>query len=494
MSVAICNGSLWSPINEETNVSAFEMEHGMDPERSVYNERQIARVFQSKELVRGEHAGYSDLFQPIITRGDVVGILVTGPFARSRPTSAEIAERWRWLTGRVGHRHDPEFASYLQATLSTLVLEGERASTFERLLACYAELLAGEGRPDELATEMDALRADLEQARAVDQMWDAVRTMVAERSAHVWQSSARAFGLQDLGLGRMPDHVLVALAVGRTPTSDWVEEAIGGDAFQRASVELARSVSNVLAGRVGDHGVVFLSAAPGSAQRKKQKLSDIAARASAIARERFGLVLHCGMSIATGSMPLNESFQAALGAAQSALMQGTRIVVAEPLGSRPAYSLRHLYEELARIAVERPELLGARFDRYLGAVAIHCRHRLEPAQAHLEVGFERIADALLKSGALDQKSFEAMRARLDRAAAEATTINELFDAHRGAVADLAQAGQWPVPARQGRNLRGALDYIRVHYAEPLTLKKVAKVAGFNPSYFSELFTKQERMP
>ena len=101
-------------------------------------------------------------------RGKTVAILATGPFADARPTSAEILERWRWLTGRQGHPSDPEFAHYLAVTLSTLVLDGPYASIFERLMIRLARLMAGEGRAGEVLAEAEALRDKLEEARSVD--------------------------------------------------------------------------------------------------------------------------------------------------------------------------------------------------------------------------------------------------------------------------------------------------------------------------------------
>jgi AraC-like DNA-binding protein len=52
----------------------------------------------------------------------------------------------------------------------------------------------------------------------------------------------------------------------------------------------------------------------------------------------------------------------------------------------------------------------------------------------------------------------------------------------------------PVPARQDRSLRAALDYIHQNYSGPLRLGRVARIAGFTPNHFSKLFIKSERLP
>ena len=116
------HGTDWFPIHAEPSPAAFDSEHGKESERNAYNIRQFAAVARRKKTVRGQHGGYSDLFVPIVIRREVVGILVTGPFALLPPTTARIQDNWRSLTGRKAHIADPEFAAYLSSALATLVL------------------------------------------------------------------------------------------------------------------------------------------------------------------------------------------------------------------------------------------------------------------------------------------------------------------------------------------------------------------------------------
>jgi AraC-like DNA-binding protein len=484
----------WWPIHTEAaNLSSFEVEHGVESERWAYNDRMFAEVEAKKKIVLGRHRGACDLFVPVVVDRKVVATLVTGPFFVSRPPSNEILERWRSITGRQGDLADPEFASYLRATLSTLVLGGSQLAIFERLLDRSASLIGGRAPAEELSRQTYDMRPQLEQARAADRMWGVVEEMVDERSPHTWRSPTSAYALGTVGLSRAADQILVGLAVGRESELDQVDAAVGRDAFQRECVELAKKQVDVIAGRVGDHGVIFLSGMAGSTQRKRQKILDVAERASTLARKRFGLALHFGVASASESTLLSQSYQSALGAAESALAQGVRLVNAEGDVKQPRESLRHLRRELGTVVEERPGLLAARFDRYLEAVAVHCGYRLEPARAQLDIGFERVTDALTGTGALDAKSFAALCDALDRSAGAARTIGELFAAYRTAIADASDAVLRPVPARHDRSMRGAIDYIRQHYSEKLSLKQVARVAGFYPSYFSELFKERERV-
>src|SRR6185295_15058075 len=107
-------GQGWLPLRSHPNTLRFELEHGVEG-RYPYNEQCIARVLATKKTVRGEHQGYSDLFVPVLVDGSVEALIITGPFLRSRPTSASILAKWRNLTGRRGHPADPEFAWYFSA-------------------------------------------------------------------------------------------------------------------------------------------------------------------------------------------------------------------------------------------------------------------------------------------------------------------------------------------------------------------------------------------
>ena len=247
----------------------------------------------------------------------------------------------------------------------------------------------------------------------------------------------------------------------------------------------------MIAGPVGDHGVVFLCAEGGSVRRRRQKMLDLAERASATARRRFRLSVHSGTASASPTTPLSQSYQAALGAAERALVEGIRVVSADRMQRQPVHSLRHLRHALGRAVEEQPDQLGAQFDRYVEAVAAPCGYRIEAMRVHLDVGFEQMAQPLVQSGVLDERSFGALLDHLDRTGGAARTTTELVGAYRQAVADLARAMKRPAAARHDRNLRHALEHIHRQYASPLRLAQVARLSGITPTYFSHLFKKRQ---
>jgi AraC-like DNA-binding protein len=297
--------------------------------------------------------------------------------------------------------------------------------------------------------------------------------------------------LRRLGLSKVADHVLVGLALSRDPGPDPVDEAIRRNALQRRAVELARLAHDVMAGKLGDHGVVFLSCASGSLERRKRRLSELADKVMRLARRDLGLAVYFGASVPVRPEPLNLTYRAALGAAESALQRAEGVVWADASASLPP--LRQLRKELSHLIEQDPGSLTARFDRYLEAVAAHCAYRLDAARGHVEAGFERSAEPLVGVGALDPRSFSHLVETLDRAAAESQSLIDLFAAYRRAAADLADAVKRPGSAHQDRNLRVALDYIHQHCTEPLRLTDMARRAGFAPSHFSKLFIKREQV-
>jgi AraC-like DNA-binding protein len=489
VSATIREGEHWRVIHHEPNVGAFEEEHGIVLERVKYNMRSMRQASRTQRPMLGHYAGFLDWFVPIVRAGRLLGILVTGPLMSERPTSASVLARWRKLTGRQGHPADPEFSEYLSVTLSTLVLDRERMNAFEGFLTRFARIVAGEGNAEKLLSEAESLRDKVEEVRFVDRMWDAARTMIDERTSRLWSSPSRVDWLKNMGLSRVPDSALVGLAVSRTGESEPVEERLRRDAFQRACAELAFSAGQVASGRVGDHGVTFLSATTGATHRKEQRLLELGERSAKIA-SRFGLRLHMGVN-ADGTRLLSDHYQRALAAAESALSQGVRIRKGPSLAERPHPSLGELRRQLAKLVDEEPTALSARFDRYLEAVAIHCGYQLEPARAHLEAAFERIQESLRDSGAVEERSLVDSYDALERSAREARTVTQLFDAYRRAVADVGESAQRPVAAHRDRSLRRAMTYIHRHYSERLELARVARVAGFAPNYFSVLFKQRE---
>src|SRR5258708_8782859 len=275
------------------NVGAFELEHGASAKRWPYNHKNFAAVQRTGKITWGQHAGFHDLFVPLQDSNGFRGVFVAGPLSKSRPTSAEILERWYALSGSHGRLSDPSFFQYVMATLSTLTLEGPLWGTFERLISFFSHLVGDRGSSDSLAEEANGLREKLLEARFEDHMWEAARSMLNERTTQSWASPDQARLLWGLGLTRVPEQVIVGLSV-MGPNDDALDVLLRRHEFQRACAALARKVGGVVSGQVGDHGVVFLTDDSGSETKVRGRLTDLATRAASLAR-RFGFKLYAGI-------------------------------------------------------------------------------------------------------------------------------------------------------------------------------------------------------
>src|SRR5258706_8183018 len=93
--VSIWAGDVWRAIHLAQNpVMDSELEHGVNALRSAHNVRCRDRVRQTRAVVWAEHFGFHDLFVPIYDQQRLQAILVAGPLAKTRPTSADLLERW----------------------------------------------------------------------------------------------------------------------------------------------------------------------------------------------------------------------------------------------------------------------------------------------------------------------------------------------------------------------------------------------------------------
>jgi len=253
LAASLTDGVTWYPIYSLSGpgVASFELANGKEKERSLHNLKAIAEVRRQRSGLVVEHAGFLDLFAPIVEEGKVRLVIVAGPFATARPTSNDLIGRWRRLTGTQARVSDPEFAHYLASTLSTATFEGPTLGIFTRFVKGHCQLLAQRGAVERLASDLSALRAKLVETRFAERGWEAAATMIDERTWRSWTSPDSAGELRFLGLSRAPEHVIVGLLSGHEAEPDPVDEQLRRDAFQRASALFARKTTKMVCARVG---------------------------------------------------------------------------------------------------------------------------------------------------------------------------------------------------------------------------------------------------
>ncbi|HEV8247587.1 MAG TPA: AraC family transcriptional regulator [Polyangiaceae bacterium] len=484
----------WESITRIPSVVEFEIEYGADVKRWPYNGRLFAEARRTGRMACGEHAGFHDLFFPVQgTHGDSVGfhgVLVAGPLAKRRPSSAEVLERWYSLSATHGRLSDPSFFQYLSETLTTLTLEGPHWNQFERLMSLFSLLITGRGSVDTLAQEIAVLREKLADVRFEERMWSIARGMLSDRKARSWGAPAQARDLHLLGLGRVPENVVVGLVMGEGEEPDAVDAFLRRYEFQRACAALAKNVGGVVCGQVGDRGITFLTDDTGGASRIRTRLADLATRAATLAR-RFGYRLHAGLTARDQEVTLSGRYLMALAAAEMALSRKTSLVYGNPRQEHSAKNLRKLRRQLAASFSESPISLSPRFEHYAQTVIEHSGYQLEPVRAKLEAGFERLTEPLLATGVLDEKSFDELWSSMEKPASESTTLTELVARYGRLVSDIENAILRPTEARRTRGIQRALSFMGEHLGEKLTLPLVARAAGFAPAHFSRIVKQSE---
>jgi AraC-like DNA-binding protein len=469
----------------------FEYVHGLAPERYAYNADSVGKVERSGKVLLGDHAGFSDLFVPVGPKGNVEAVLISGPLGRRRPTAADLLERWRALTGREGHLSDPEFSHYVACVLETLTLDRELLHQYQSLLECYALLIAQRGDAEQLAHDALGLQQKLERARAAENAWDAAQSLVDEKFAGEWLSPHSHEGFSRLGVTGFPENVLVGLSIAGRGDAHPVDELLRRDAFQRACVELGRAKRTVC-GKVGDHGVMFLVPRAKSPARLEATFRELADAVAVLGRRKFGLQLSFGTSALKSALELPARYEQALAAAERSLSKGLFLSHAEAAAPRRMSMIRERRRLLRLDSDESPTLLSTRFEQYLRAVADECGYRFETMSGHLLAGFDHAAEALLSSGALQEREHIDACAALDLATRNASTPGELLDAYRRAMENLVDLVRRPVLGARDRKLNRAMALIHSRFTGPLGIREAARSAGFAPGYFAQLFKQREK--
>jgi AraC-like DNA-binding protein len=489
VSVSTFSHGDWVAFHAVPGVIEVEVEHGAQPLRGLYNDRCLKQVMRNKRTLLGTHAGFHDFFVPVVVDGAVNTVVVAGPFATSRPTSAAVQERWSRLTQSQGRMTDPVFCEYLVRTLATLTLEGKRLGAFKKLLSAFGRVLGEQPMPAFSLARVRAQSAELRDTRFIRRMWEEARSMVDERSAHLWSTQLYSERVAELGLARAPRHVAIGMLSEEGTRGDAVDAALRRHAYQRACAELARRRGHTVCGQFGDYGVTLLTDDPVGEARVRASLVDLATRAGALAR-RFGFRLHTGLATGRPAEPLVLRYRAAIAAAGAAQMEGRALVFADREVDRSLRRLRQLRGDVGRSIQEAGTPVSQRFDRYVESVLVHAGYQREVARALLEAGLDRLSEAALALGALDQRALDDLCLTLEHSAESDASVLGLVAAYRRVVSAIERSIVQGTSQRREQSLEHALEFIRSHIAEPLTLARVASVAGFAPAHFSRLFRQE----
>jgi AraC-like DNA-binding protein len=487
LGISVWKAGSWRAIHTEETFASLGVADGSARLRHLYNQRCLAQVQKTRRPLQAELFGFRDFFVPVVQSRKVIAVIVAGPTLATAPTRASITESWHALTRSPGRLSDPDFSRFVTIALSTLVLDPARTRSMADLLGHLAELALRERESDAAFDELERLRVELLGARFPERMWRAAAEMVDDRTTQAWETPYKRDPLADLGMKRCPQHVIVALEPAPVDAESSVEMLVRSRMLQRAVVAFAQKRGNVVVGRAGEHGISLLVDHPGKGAAARAALLDVVARVQSLAK-RSGTKLHAGIVTRAHGGSLAQRFRTALGGAERAVSLGRAHVVVE-IAEDPL-KLIELRSALGSHLPEQAHLLGARFDRYVEAALVHSGHQLEVLGAHLEAGLDRICEQLLESGLLDRRSYDELSSTLAVSKLDTDSVTALVAAYRHAVREVVATTQEPTTLGQDRSLRRAVGFARQHLAEPLSLARVAKIAGYSLGHFARLFKRE----
>jgi AraC-like DNA-binding protein len=494
-----------SLVHAQSGVNLVHFEGSVDrlADRQRYHGPILKRVRRSGRAVIGSFAGAHDAFVPVLRKGKVEAVLVSGPFFTAQPTAAQLAANYAQLLGRQRAQRSARLEEYARIAAETPVLDPPVLKGYIKALQACAEYLGGGIGGGEAAAELKRLQLSVFAPRFPWRSWNFVAGRRDRRfyEFHV-QPKLMPWDRVELGLDRYPTVAFaVALAQERGRTLDEVEEIAANAALQRRVFHLARAQPGCIAGRMDSTGAFVLGAPPEGAGivRIRHWVRDCAERISQPLRREFGRSVVVGVGALEGGP---ERLPEAMHEAAVALHLGTRLGQAltffdqQPLDPdargpqrlfsrlealRDAYS-RALYEESALVA-----------DQYVAEVLMLSQQGVEAMRLHFLHAFNALDGTLRKRALLPSHRHEQFVQLWLERLEDQTSQRGLISAFRemlGAFLSLLTA-----PAESDRLLRleQAKRYLDQHYVDVGSIREVAKVGGFSPSRFSRLFRQAQGM-
>jgi AraC-like DNA-binding protein len=473
---------------------AFELLHGKELNRAQYNQQNLDRACKSKEVVVAQYEGFTDVFAPILSKGQVVGYLVCGPFLTEPPSANDIAAQWRALTGREARATDPEFSMYIKSVLDTLLLQGQRLDDFLDYLRSLARLIAGEGDSARALEHIETLYERSIRRHVGNKMWWIAEGLV---DSHLYAFSASNMSSpdrEDVGLTHLPTHVLAVTPLERsTADPDAIEDLIRVCSLQREFVRLAHSLPDVACGRMGERGAFFVIYCDPEKSRvaTRSLLRDLAARIRAFAETECKVGVRMGIgSRATALENLGQSYDQAVFALQLAMREGRPVVFYDDEKEGKADSSADFYGTSKRLretfAHGTPQEVGLVADQLIRDVLWKAGGNIAAMRSYFESVFDELLATAENRAVLEPKVVATLLTTFQGDLEQTKSVYDLPAGFRKAVLGLSAMLVQPGRADQRSRILRAITLMKSSL-QGIDRLKVAKTVGLSPRYFSRVF-------
>jgi AraC-like DNA-binding protein len=473
-------------------------------DRPKYNQALCAQARASREMVVGEIDGYHDFCVPVVSEGQVKAFLIAGPFLTRPLTVDQIRAQWQNLGG--GEREStPSLLEYARLALDSVLLEPPLYEACRLLLGELASTLCGQRSPQlSLERILEHCAPAIDASRST--MWELARGLVDSTGARSWQHANFAPRYAAFSVTRGFTHVCAVAPNPRAtrPTSTPIdgegsvlERLVEAHALQREAADLAASLGETIAGRLGDSGAFFLvSVDPGDSRA----LSVLANGIRTQLEQRSGIALSMGVSNATApGEALPRAYDEATEALNWALVEGRPMAFHADRARRKLTDSRSSHQEaLANLrrsvsagAVNASELAAHALSR---ALVVRARGSLDALRAYFESALLDLLAGIQARGVLDARALSSLEDHIVSRLRAASGVYAQSSCFQEATAELARTVRRPAPASREARLDAARRHIEHNCHLTLRLDDVARLSGLSPRYFSKLFRERFGVP
>ena len=405
--------------------------------------------------------------------------------------AAAILERFHQLTGRIARPDDPELLRYADAVVKTPVLDGPLLSATTSYLEEVARALAGTITFAALGKRQVDLARRFFPRRLHSDMATMAKGLVDPVAHGFWSANFHKWDRESLGLYRLPT-LAISVAPARDHDCDPLERLLSARHFAQACSEVAFELEDTLCGVTGG-GIVYLLTYvdPTPSHRARAAALRRTARVREAIERAVGLPIRIGVSPVTADpRALPKCLEQASQALEWAMHKGRPQVAYEDEARRRTDTHSTSFDSLSalvRAVCDGERAVMVRGLEHLGSEIVWQSGSLVvAARAYAEAFYSQVVSAIRKVELLEPRTLRDLVAAFRRSLAEAPSAGAVAAAFCAHVAALADAQASSGVARRDRRLLQATTYIDEHVAEPLTLRRVAKTAGYAPDYFSRL--------
>jgi AraC-like DNA-binding protein len=485
---------LWRTIwSTDKSVVALEIQHGSQRGRTEYNFRCLDEVARTGRPVVGSYGGFFDVFVPLLNDGVVVGHLASGPLSRHDLTEHDIRERWTSMTGRPALASDPELLRYAAIALDTPVLDRSALAVHTQFLVELARGLAGTEELGVVRARHRKINRAIRQRNQFAAMWELSHGLTDPAAQGFWSADFREWCRAGLGMSRLPN---VVVAVGRQVMRDEdpLQAIVASRRFTERCSEVAFRFPDTICGRAGESTPYLLTSIDST--RTEDRASSAVRRMLDEVRRNLrrstGIEVRFGVSRAADPRGLPRSLDEAIVALEWATHERLDVAVHGDEAPRRAAARPMIFSSLQDILNALREQAGRSdvpivIDRLTSDVVWRSGASVASARAYVESFYAQIAHTVRDSGWLESRVTEDRVKSFHVAIDEAVTVQAVIRAFREHVMLQIDAVRRPSHADREGKLARATRYVEAHLDRSLSLREVARVAGYAPSYFSRVF-------